>query len=308
MSVCVCMYLWVIDQIGAKWGYELKVSLKLHISWESLFSTGVPYITAAEMSFHLCVWLFRNLSSLSACSQRHVFLYGQQFRQINLDPRLWNFRQNKTHVLYRLLNKSWSRGYCQGTRKLWKHKALQKYMEGLNDEYQSLDQCLQDISEDEGDRRASHRRHAELAPLVAVYQEIQEAEQAIEELESMCKSEWKICMRTQVQHWLKFELCLFKSLQISSVLVRRGPYTTPLMFGKFQLQRVCFSWCLPRGLESRRLDNLIGFDLLSTVLHTGTQNGGSSSIEGVMWQSICVLCTLQPGDLYMISVRHHTRS
>lgn len=62
-------------------------------------------------------------------------------------------------------------------------------MEGLNDEYQSLDQCLQDISEDEGDRRASHRRHAELAPLVAVYQEIQEAEQAIEELESMCKSE-----------------------------------------------------------------------------------------------------------------------
>lgn len=61
-------------------------------------------------------------------------------------------------------------------------------MEGLNDEYQSLDQCLQDISEDEGDRRASHRRHAELAPLVAVYQEIQEAEQAIEELESMCKS------------------------------------------------------------------------------------------------------------------------
>ncbi|EDM02353.1 rCG37077, isoform CRA_a [Rattus norvegicus] len=140
------------------------------------------------MSFHLCVWLFRNLSSLSACSQRHVFLYGQQFRQINLDPRLWNFRQNKTHVLYRLLNKSWSRGYCQGTRKLWKHKALQKYMEGLNDEYQSLDQCLQDISEDEGDRRASHRRHAELAPLVAVYQEIQEAEQAIEELESMCKS------------------------------------------------------------------------------------------------------------------------
>lgn len=140
------------------------------------------------MSFHLCVWLFRNPSSLSACSQRHVFLYGQQFRQINLDPRLWNFRQNKAHILYRLLNKSWSRGYCQGTRKLWKHKALQKYMEGLNDEYQSLDQCLQDISEDEGDRRASHRRHAELAPLVAVYQEIQEAEQAIEELESMCKS------------------------------------------------------------------------------------------------------------------------
>uniref|UniRef100_A0A2K5D1N9 Peptide chain release factor domain-containing protein n=1 Tax=Aotus nancymaae TaxID=37293 RepID=A0A2K5D1N9_AOTNA len=39
-------------------------------------------------------------------------------------------------------------------------------------------QCLQSLN----------RRHAELAPLAAIYQEIQEAEQAIEELESMCKS------------------------------------------------------------------------------------------------------------------------
>lgn len=61
-------------------------------------------------------------------------------------------------------------------------------MEDLNKEYQTLDQCLQGISENEGDRRALHRRHAQLAPLAAVYQEIQEAEQAIEELESLCKS------------------------------------------------------------------------------------------------------------------------
>ena len=61
-------------------------------------------------------------------------------------------------------------------------------MEDLNKEYQTLDQCLQGISENEGDRRALHRRHAQLSPLAAVYQEIQEAEQAIEELESLCKS------------------------------------------------------------------------------------------------------------------------
>lgn len=61
-------------------------------------------------------------------------------------------------------------------------------MEDLNKEYQTLDQRLQELSESEGDRRALHRRHAELAPLAAVYQEIQEAKQAIEELESMCKS------------------------------------------------------------------------------------------------------------------------
>lgn len=70
----------------------------------------------------------------------------------------------------------------------WKHKALQKYMEDLNEEYRALDQGLQHISVNEGDPRSFNRRHAELAPLVAIYQEIQEAEQAIEELDSMCKS------------------------------------------------------------------------------------------------------------------------
>lgn len=61
-------------------------------------------------------------------------------------------------------------------------------MEDLNKEYRALERSLQDGSEHEGERRALHRRHAELAPLAAVYQEIQEAEQAIEELESMCES------------------------------------------------------------------------------------------------------------------------
>lgn len=61
-------------------------------------------------------------------------------------------------------------------------------MEDLNKEYQKLDQCLQQTSVTEGDRRTLNQRHAELAPLAAIYREIQEAEQAIEELESMCKS------------------------------------------------------------------------------------------------------------------------
>lgn len=61
-------------------------------------------------------------------------------------------------------------------------------MDDLNKEYRALERCLQDVSEHEGERWAVHRRHAELAPLAAVYQEIQEAEQAIDELESMCES------------------------------------------------------------------------------------------------------------------------
>ncbi|XP_060247469.1 peptide chain release factor 1, mitochondrial isoform X2 [Meriones unguiculatus] len=138
------------------------------------------------MSSHLCIWRFRS-PFLRACPGRRIFF--QQFGQRSLDTRLWNFRQNKPHVLHLLLNKDWSRSCChQDTRMLWKHKALQKYMEDLNKEYQTLDQCLHDISDNEGDPRALRRRHAELAPLAAVYQEIQEAERAIEELESMCKS------------------------------------------------------------------------------------------------------------------------
>lgn len=61
-------------------------------------------------------------------------------------------------------------------------------MEDLNKEYRTLGQCLQHISVNQGDQRSLNRRHAELAPLVTIYQEIQEAEEAIEELESMCKS------------------------------------------------------------------------------------------------------------------------
>ncbi|XP_075805885.1 peptide chain release factor 1, mitochondrial [Microtus pennsylvanicus] len=140
------------------------------------------------MSRRLCICFFRN-PPLNAYPQKHVFLHRQQLRQISLDTRLWGFRQNKSHVLPQLLNKSWSRSYChQDTKMLWKHKALQKYMEDLNKEYQALERSLQDGSEHEGERRALHRRHAELAPLAALYQEIQEAEQAMEELESMCES------------------------------------------------------------------------------------------------------------------------
>lgn len=140
------------------------------------------------MNRHLCVWLFK-LPSLHGHHQCLVHPLSHQFIQIHLDTRLWIFRQNGNHILHRLLNKNWSRRYChQDTRMLWKHKALQKYMEDLNKEYQILDQCLQPVSVNQGDQRSLNQRHAELTPLVAIYQEIQEAEQAIEELESMCKS------------------------------------------------------------------------------------------------------------------------
>ncbi|XP_075419131.1 peptide chain release factor 1, mitochondrial isoform X2 [Tenrec ecaudatus] len=139
------------------------------------------------MNRHLCVWLFK--SPLNGYHQWHTQIPCKLFRQIHLNTRMWIFRQNGNPVLYSLLNKIWPRRYWhQDTRILWKHKAFQKYMEDLNQEYQTLDQCLQHNSVNEGDRRSWNQRHEELAPLAAIYQEIQEAKRAIEELESMCKS------------------------------------------------------------------------------------------------------------------------
>ncbi|XP_040847271.1 peptide chain release factor 1, mitochondrial isoform X1 [Ochotona curzoniae] len=140
------------------------------------------------MNHHLYIWLFRN-PSFTGSLQRHIHLYAHQLKHKHLHIRLHIFKQNRSHILHPLLNKSWSRRYChKDTRMLWKYKALQKYMEDLNKEYQTLDKCLHRVSVTDGNRKSLNRRHAELAPLAAIYQEILEAQQAIEELESMCKS------------------------------------------------------------------------------------------------------------------------
>ncbi|XP_019610854.2 peptide chain release factor 1, mitochondrial isoform X2 [Rhinolophus sinicus] len=96
------------------------------------------------MSRHLCVWLFRH-PSLHGHRQCHIPPFSHQFAQIHLDTSLRVFRQNRNHILHRLLNKNWSRRYChQDSSMLWKHKALQKYMQDLNKEYQTLGLNKQD--------------------------------------------------------------------------------------------------------------------------------------------------------------------
>uniref|UniRef100_F6UC72 Mitochondrial translation release factor 1 n=1 Tax=Ornithorhynchus anatinus TaxID=9258 RepID=F6UC72_ORNAN len=80
------------------------------------------------------------------------------------------------------------RCYHRDTRVLWKHKALQKYMEDLCEEHQRLGQLLERVSVSEGDRKTLSKRQAQLSPLATIYQEIREAERAAEELESMCQS------------------------------------------------------------------------------------------------------------------------
>ncbi|XP_049634762.1 peptide chain release factor 1, mitochondrial [Suncus etruscus] len=132
------------------------------------------------MSRHICVWLFKHL-----CLNRHRGHVYSQFSKIHLDIGLWISRQNSNHLLHHRLDKNWSKRYCH-SKMLWKHKALQKYMEDMNKEFQTLGQSLQRIPVSEGEQRALSKRHSELAPLATIYQEIQEAEQAIKELDSLC--------------------------------------------------------------------------------------------------------------------------
>ncbi|XP_019064968.1 peptide chain release factor 1, mitochondrial isoform X2 [Fukomys damarensis] len=140
------------------------------------------------MNHYLCIWLLRR-PFLNAYLRCHIYAQFHQFKQLHFKTRLQVLGHNKNHILCCLLKKNWCRRYChQDTSMMWKHEAFQKYMKELSKEYQTLSQCLQDIPVNEADRRSKIRRHAELAPLAAIYQEIQKAEQAIEELESVCKS------------------------------------------------------------------------------------------------------------------------
>ncbi|NXA33895.1 RF1M factor, partial [Eudromia elegans] len=70
---------------------------------------------------------------------------------------------------------------------LWKHEAMQKYLETLNKEYQRVSHLLNAGSISDFEERSLRRRHADLSPVAAVYQEIKEAEREVQELEAMCK-------------------------------------------------------------------------------------------------------------------------
>ncbi|XP_072473215.1 peptide chain release factor 1, mitochondrial [Notamacropus eugenii] len=138
------------------------------------------------MSRYLSVWIL-SVNYYQQC--RFYHLLPHLSRRNRLNPKQCIFRPNWNHIYCSPLHKNWPRRYCQqDIRTLWKHKALQKYVEDLRGEYQRLDGLLHHVSVSEGDRRTVIRRHAELAQFTAIYQEIQESERAIEELESMCKN------------------------------------------------------------------------------------------------------------------------
>lgn len=75
----------------------------------------------------------------------------------------------------------------QDTRALWKHEAVQKYLETLSKEYQQVDHLLNADSKNEFEQRTLRRRRADLSPVATAFQEIREAESELQELETMCR-------------------------------------------------------------------------------------------------------------------------
>ncbi|NWR73744.1 RF1M factor, partial [Centropus unirufus] len=83
--------------------------------------------------------------------------------------------------------KSWHRKKHQDSRALWKREAVQKYLETLSKEYQQVSHRLNTDSINDLEQRTLRRRHADLSPIAAAFQEIREAEREVQELEAMCR-------------------------------------------------------------------------------------------------------------------------
>lgn len=99
---------------------------------------------------------------------------------------------------------SWHRKNHQDSQALWKHEAVQKYLETLSKEYQQVSHQLSTDSLNDFEQRALRRRCADLSPIAAAFQQIKEAEGEVQELEAMCTGKGKhICLLASEQ-----QLCL----------------------------------------------------------------------------------------------------
>uniref|UniRef100_A0A8C3RQ73 Prokaryotic-type class I peptide chain release factors domain-containing protein n=1 Tax=Chelydra serpentina TaxID=8475 RepID=A0A8C3RQ73_CHESE len=138
------------------------------------------------MKPHCSVGLFRSL--LANCFHRYHHHCSPLVKRIGHVMELSIFRRNYLLNIVKptLSFNDWSRRYHQDFRALWKHEAVEKYLETLNREYQRVGQLLNSGSLNEYDRSTLSRRQTHLSTLVAAFQEIQEAEREVQEIESMC--------------------------------------------------------------------------------------------------------------------------
>ncbi|NWU96625.1 RF1M factor, partial [Upupa epops] len=82
---------------------------------------------------------------------------------------------------------SWHRRKHQDSRALWKHEAVQKYLEAVSKEYQQATHLLNTGAVNDFNQKTLKRRCADLSPIAAAFQTIKETEREAQELEAMCK-------------------------------------------------------------------------------------------------------------------------
>ncbi|XP_041263135.1 peptide chain release factor 1, mitochondrial isoform X1 [Onychostruthus taczanowskii] len=138
------------------------------------------------------VYLFKSLLANCCChSQLDSCLLPPVAKKIGCMVGLhnhgfWRPKPLLDTARFTLSFKSWHRKNHQDSQALWKHEAVQKYLESLSKEYQQVSHQLSAHSLNDFEQRALRRRCADLSPIAAAFQEIKEAEREVQELEAMC--------------------------------------------------------------------------------------------------------------------------
>lgn len=139
------------------------------------------------------VCLFKSLLANSYChSQLHSCLLPPVAKKISYVVGLhncgfWRPKSLLDTARFTLSFNSRHRKKHQDSRTLWKHEAVQKYLETLSKEYQQVSRLLNADSINDFEQKTLRRRCADLSPIAAAFQEIKEAEREVQELEAMCR-------------------------------------------------------------------------------------------------------------------------
>lgn len=139
------------------------------------------------------VCLFKRLLANCYChSQLHSCLIPPAAKKISYVLGLhtcgfWRPKSVLDTARFALSFNSWRRQNYWDSRALWKHEAVQKYLETLSKEYQQVSHLLNADSINDFEQKTLRRRCADLSPIAAAFQEIKDAEKEVQELEAMCK-------------------------------------------------------------------------------------------------------------------------
>ncbi|CAM9601469.1 unnamed protein product [Bubo scandiacus] len=139
------------------------------------------------------VCLFKSLLASCYChGQLHSCLLPPVAKKIGYVVGLhncgfWRPKSLLDIARFTLSFNSWHRKKHQDIQALWKHEAVQKYLETLSKEYQQVSHLLNADSINDLEQKALRTRWANLSPIAAAFQEIREAERELQELNAMCR-------------------------------------------------------------------------------------------------------------------------